>query len=251
MNEKVTRDRLVEHGKTLFNAPKQMVQFTKVTEADALLNDLDKYPHVFVLACVMDRQIKAERAWLIPYLISEKLGGFSMETLSQLSVTDVRGLMSQPVPLHRFVEKMSGFFHSGIQIISEKYAGNATSIWEGSPPSAEVVYRFLQFEGVGPKIGSMATNILARELKVPFADYFSIDVSADVHVRRVFTRLGLCAADPTVEQVIYKAKALHPEFPGMMDLPCWEIGRNWCKASKPNCDGCYIIDLCPTAIQRN
>jgi endonuclease III len=110
-----------------------------------------------------------------------------------------------------------------------------------------VVYRFLQFEGVGPKIGSMAANILAREFKMPFADYFSIDISADVHVRRVFSRLGLCAADATVEQVIYKAKALHPEFPGMMDLPSWEIGRNWCKARGPECDGCYMRDLCPTA----
>lgn len=251
MTEKAIRDRLVEHGETLFNAPKQLVQFTMATGADTLLNDLDKYPHAFVLACVMDRQIKAERAWLIPYLISEKLGGFSMETLNHLSVADVRRLMSQPVPLHRFVEKMSGFFHSAVQIISDKYAGNAARIWSGNPSSAEVVYRFLQFEGIGPKIGSMATNILARDLKVPFTDYFSIDVSADVHVRRVFARLGLCDADPTVEQVIYKAKALHPEFPGMMDSPCWEIGRNWCRACSPICDGCYMRDLCPTAIHGN
>jgi endonuclease III len=198
----------------------------------------------------MDRQMKAEKAWLIPYLISQKLGGFSMEILSKLSAADVRILMTQPVPLHRFVEKMIGFFHSAIQIISDKYAGNAARIWSGSPSSAEVVYQFLQFDGVGPKIGSMATNILARELKVPFADHFSIDVSADVHVRRVFSRLGLCVANPTVEQVIYKAKALHPEFPGMIDLLCWEIGRNWCKANKPNCDRCYMKDLCPNAIQR-
>jgi hypothetical protein len=49
----------------------------------------------------------------------------------------------------------------------------------------------------------MAANILAREFKISFADYFSIDISADVHVRRVFARLGLCTADATVEQVIY------------------------------------------------
>jgi endonuclease III len=249
MNEKAIRDRLVEHGEALFNGPKQLIQFTKVAEADALLNDLDTYPHAFVLACVMDRQVKAEKAWLIPYRISEKLGGFSMETLSQLSVADVNRLMSQPVPLHRFVEKMSSFFYSAVQLISNKYGGNAARIWSGSPSSAEVVYRFLEFDGVGPKIGSMATNILARELKIPFADYFSIDISADVHVRRVFTRLGFCGADATVEQVIYKAKALHPEFPGMMDLPCWEIGRNWCKASSSECEVCYMRDLCPTAIK--
>lgn len=251
MNEKAIRDRLVEHGETLFNAPKQLIQFTKVAEADALLNDLDTHPHAFVLACVMDRQVKAEKAWLIPYRISEELGGFSMEALSQLSEADVNRLMLQPVPLHRFVKKMSGFFHSAVQFICNKYAGNAARIWSGNLPSTEVVYRFLEFNGVGPKIGSMAANILAREFKIPFADYFSIDISADVHVRRVFARLGLCATDAMVEQVIYKAKALHPEFPGMMDLPCWEIGRNWCKARGPECEGCYMRDLCPTAIEGN
>ena len=85
MNEKSIRDRLVEHGQTLFRAPKQLIQFTKEAEADTLLNDLDNTPHAFVLACVMDRQVKAERAWLIPYRISEKIGGFSMQSLMDIS----------------------------------------------------------------------------------------------------------------------------------------------------------------------
>lgn len=134
--------------------------------------------------------------------------------------------MTESEPLHRFVDKMSECFHFAVQRINNDYAGDASRIWSGKPSSAEVVYRFLAFNGVGPKIGSLATNILVREFKIPFADYFSIDISADVHVRRVFTRLGLCTANVSVEQVIYKAKALHPEFPGMMDLPGWEIGRN-------------------------
>jgi uncharacterized HhH-GPD family protein len=247
MNERSIRDRLIEHGQTLFRAPKQLIQFTKVPEADALLNDLAEHPHAFVLACAMDRQVKAEKAWIIPYRISEKLGGFSIETLRHLSRSDMHRLMTQPELLHRFVDKMSGFFHSAVQRINEHYEGDAARIWAGKPSSAEVVYRFLEFDGVGPKIGSMAANILAREFKVPFADYFSIDISADVHVRRVFVRLGLCAADSTVEHVIYKAKALHPEFPGMMDLPSWEIGRNWCRARGPECAKCYMEDLCPTA----
>ena len=249
MNEKAIRDRLVEHGKELFRAPKQLIQFTGKEKADSLLNDLENHPHAFVLACVMDRQIKAERAWLIPYLISQKIGEFSMESLSVLSEEDVRGLMSEPEPLHRFVDKMAVNFYSAVQRIANVYNSNAASIWLNKPSSAEVVYRFLEFAGVGPKIASMAANILAREFKIPFADYYSIDISADVHIRRVFGRLGLCAADATVEQVIYKARALYPDFPGMMDLPCWEIGRNWCKSRGPECSECYMNDLCPTAKQ--
>ncbi len=247
MNEKVIRDRLVEHGTTLFKAPKQFVSFTKVYEADKLLNDLTGHPHAFVLACVMDRQMKAEKAWLIPYKFFEKLHDFSMPRLRSLSRNDINLLMKQPEPLHRFIDKMTDCFYSAVQKIEEVYEGNAALIWLENPSSAEVVYRFLQFDGVGPKIGTMAANILARDFKIPFSDYSAIEISADVHIRRVFGRLGLCASNASVEQVIYKAKALHPSFPGMMDLPCWEIGRNWCKAQSPKCRACYMRDLCPTA----
>jgi len=252
MNEKAIRDKLVERGQAIFHGPKQSInQFTKVPEADALLNDLSRYPHAFVLACVMDRQMKAEKAWLIPYGMSQTLHGcFTMDVLRRLSRDDVNRLMKKSKPVHRFIDIMSGCFQLAVQRIHEHYADDASRIWAGKPSSAEVVYRFLEFDGVGPKIGNMAANILARDFKIPFADYFAIDISADVHVRRVFSRLGLCATDATVEQVVYKAKALHPEFPGLMDLPSWEIGRNWCKARSPECDGCYMLDLCPTAYRR-
>ncbi|MBI1920304.1 MAG: iron-sulfur cluster loop [Geobacter sp.] len=251
MHEKTIRDRLVEYGEVLFRAPKHQIEFTKVADADALLNDLDGHPHAFVLACVMDRQIKAEKAWIIPHRISVKLGTFSIEDLCRLSRADVNNLMSQPEPLHRFVDSMSGLFYSAVQRISGQYEGDAARIWKGNPTSAEVVYRFLEFDGIGPKIGTMAANILARDFKIPLSDHFSIDISADTHVRRVFARLGLCSPDASVEQVVYKARALHPTFPGIMDLPSWEIGRNWCNARSPECDGCYMKDLCPTASRRN
>jgi endonuclease III len=136
MNEKAIRDRLVEHGQTLICAPKQLIQFTKVPGADALLNDLDNHPHAFVLACVMDRQVKAEKAWLIPHRISAKLNGFSMQALCPLSRADVNRLMSQPEPLHRFVDKMSGFFQLAVQRINTEYVGEAARIWTGKPSSS-------------------------------------------------------------------------------------------------------------------
>ena len=245
MNEKKIRNRLVEKGQKLFNGPKQFIPFTRELEADILLNDLYHHPHAFVLACVMDRQVKAEKAWLIPHLISEKVGNFSIDRLCSLTEPEINTIMSEPIPLHRFVDQMSGYFHKAVQRIVQKYAGDAARIWKGNPSSAEVVYRFLEFDGVGPKIASMASNILARDFKIPFEDYFSIDISADVHVRRVFSRLGLCKQNATVEQVIYKARSLYPQFPGIIDWPCWEIGRNWCNPKNPDCHECYMKGICP------
>ena len=57
---------LIEHGERVFSGPKEFVDFTQIREADELLNDLNGHPHAYVLACVMDRQIKAEKAWGSP-----------------------------------------------------------------------------------------------------------------------------------------------------------------------------------------
>lgn len=209
---------LVQRGEQLFRTEPRPIAFAGVPAADALLSDLAHHPHAFVLACVMDRQIKAERAWLLPYRVSEALGSFAFERLVQLSLDDVRRLLTVPEPLHRFPAEMSRNFHEAIATIRTTYCGHADRIWSDTPSSAEVVSRFLRFRGVGPKIATMATNILARDFKVPLADYYSVDVSADVHVRRVFWRLGLTVETARLEEVIYTARALHPAFPGLPSL---------------------------------
>ncbi|MCG8584961.1 MAG: hypothetical protein MI757_09645 [Pirellulales bacterium] len=247
MNRSDIVDLLVAEGQRLFDAPPTLLEFTKHAEANALLNDLDNHPHAYVLGCIMDRQMKAERAWMIPYLFAEKLGDFSFQTVAELSLLDVTRFMSEPEPLHRFPDEMSNNFHSAIQLIADKYGGNAAEIWDDQPSSAEVVYRFLQFRGVGPKIATMAANILARSFKIRFTDYYSIDISVDVQVRRVFSRLGLSQPDDDVDSIIYLARALHPRFPGLLDSPVWEIGRNWCRPRDPHCDGCIMRNVCPTA----
>lgn len=238
---------LVTQGKKLFDMERVAVSFTGIPEANALLNDLERQPHAFVLACLADRQIKAERAWIVPYELSRRLGGISFDLLRDQSEDKIVRAFLQPTPLHRYAEAIGRDTYLAIKRIEDIYQGNAAQIWQGEPSSAEVVLRFLQFQGIGPKIATMAANILARDFKIRFSDYCSIDISVDVHIRRVFQRLGLIQEGASVEEVIYRARSLHPEFPGLMDLPCWHVGRNWCHARMPECATCYMSIVCPEA----
>jgi endonuclease III len=250
MNEAAISERLVQFGKDKPDA-QACSESCGVPEADALVNNLKEFPHAFVLACLMDRGEKWQRAWQVPYAISRRIPDFSISTLSALSEDQLTEFMSQPKKLHRYFTTMSKVFFHAVQRIVRDYDGHAERIWTGRPSSAEVVYRFLKFQGAGPKIATMATNILARDYKVEFSDYYSVDISVDVHVLRVFGRLGLRRPNASIEEVIYKARALSPDYPGRLDLPCWTIGNNWCKAeeSKRECGSCCMSDLCPSARQ--
>ena len=235
---------LIKRGNELFGLPYEKVKFTENEEADTLLNNLNQFPPAYVLACVMDRRIKAERAWLIPYYISQEIGGFDFDRLLKLDLNSLKEIFKRK-SLHRFNDKMAENFYSAIQLIHTKYRDDASNIWKGNPKSATVIRRFLEFKGVGVKISTMAANILAREFKIPMQDKLCIDISPDVQVKRVFTRLGFILKDASNDELIYCARELHPKYPGISDFSAWEIGREWCRPNNPDCKNCYLNQFCP------
>ena len=234
---------LIQKGKEKLNQPYQKFQFTGDADADELLNDLKNYPHAFVLACIMDRGMKAEKAWLIPYKIYKEIGDFKLSQLSRLSLDDFKKIFRKK-NLHRYKEKMAEYFYLGLKKIQQEYKGDASNIWKNKPSSSTVVMRFLEFKGVGPKIATMAANILAREFKIPMKDYSCIDISPDVHVKRVFKRTGLIKMEND-DILIYCARELYPKYPGIFDWPAWEIGKNYCHSKKPDCEKCCLNKYCP------
>jgi len=238
---------LIRRGQQERDRQRRTPEFTPHPAANALVADIKGYPHAFVIACIMDRQIKAERAWEIPYRIRERVGSFEFRRLRKLSKVQIARLMRRPTPLHRYPETMGKNLHAALALIADKYAGDASGIWKGRPSSAAVVLRFLEFPGVGPKIATMAPNLLVRYFNVPMSDYYSIDISVDVHVRRVLTRLGLVEAGASLEQVVYAARAISPEFPGLIDSPAFRLGREVCRPRKPRCGECYLKRWCPSA----
>ena len=254
VKESAIRERLIKRGEELveglngleLSKPKGLSE-AQYREAKKLVNDLERRPHAFVIGCIMDLLISADQAWFIPYRLSRRIGNFDFCTLLKLSEEEIQDYMKGPPALHRFPGKMGKRLHAAIQRIANKYQGNAGAIWSDHPSSAGLVYRFLEFEGMGPKVATMAANILAREFKVPVRDHFSIDISPDRHVLRVFQRLGLIPKQASNEQVIYRARDLNPEYPGLVDLPAFQIGREWCKPKDPCCNKCFMEDICPTA----
>ena len=232
---------LIEKSKKLFEEDKAIVHLVNDEKQNKFLNDLENYPHAFVLACLMDKKIKAERAWAIPYKIYKELKSFDIYKLKEKGKGYYKDLFNKN-KLNIFNNDMAEVFYNGICRIIDKYEGKANKIWNDNPSSATVVYRFLEFDGCGIKIATMAANILARQFKIPMKDYYSIDISPDVHIRRVLYRLGFIEKNAKVERVIYKARELNPEYPGLIDYLCWEIGKNYCKPKFKDCE-CKKCDM--------
>ena len=206
---------------------------------------ISEFPHLYVLCCLMDKQIDANRAWRIPYTVCEAFGTFDINELNDVSVDKYRSLFIER-KLHRFNDSMASVFKSALNRIIIQYEGKASNIWEGNPSSATVVARFLEFEGCGVKIATMATNLLHRALSVQYSDYYSVDISPDVHIMRVMNRLGILPDDKKDDRTlaIYLAREINPLYPGVLDGFFWSIGKNYCRPSNPSCDECPLNIVC-------
>jgi endonuclease-3 len=224
-NQQKVIHNLIEQGQRHLRSPRQATKkYAGVPEADRLLNDLENYPHHFILACVMDRQMEATRAWVIPYKVGVEIDGFEFDDYLRVGLPRLRAIFKSK-SLHRFNNVMAANFHSAIQDIHRKYVDDASAIWNNKPKSAAVIRRFLEFRGVGVKIANMATNLLARDFKVPMTDYSSIDIAPDVRVKRFFVENNLLRKNASNDELIYLARELFPEFPGILDYAAWRGGK--------------------------
>jgi len=109
--------------------------------------------------------------------------------------------------------------------------------------------RLEEFEGISQKISNMMGRLLGTYFGVSLTQWDEIDVAVDRHVARVFLRTGLVqrSRDAKVaevrDEIIHRARELRPSFPGGLDDPAFDIGKNWCTAEEAYCD--WADDPCP------
>jgi uncharacterized HhH-GPD family protein len=217
------------------------IEFTPNKEADDLIK---KDPLSFLFAVILNQGIKAEKVWEIPFLLKKRLGHLDIKRIAEISDIEIKRVFKDNSPLHRFPEVMAIRIKDACRLVIEKYNGRPGNIWNDKPRSEDLQRRFEEFNGIGQKKASMATNILVRNFGVEVRDKKGIDVSYDIHIRRVFLRSGLVDKDD-MDLIIKAARDLNREYPGALDLPCWFIGRNWCHPLNPICSKCPIGKVCP------
>ena len=92
----------------------------------------------------------------------------------------------------------------------------------------------------------MSTNLLHRIFGINYTDYSALDISPDIHIRRVLYCLGLIENMDSVDLVIYKARSINPKYPGLLDKCCWNVGRKFCHPNNPECRKCDLYSVCET-----
>ncbi|MFW5865359.1 MAG: hypothetical protein ACOCUE_04765, partial [Candidatus Izemoplasmataceae bacterium] len=222
-------------------------RYTADEEAAKLVTDLDNHPEAFFLGCIMNRQIRAERAFAIPKRIFDYYGTLDFNALSKVSLNDwIKFFETEKI--HRLNKDMAQVVFLAIRKVNHEYEGHVERIWNETADAEVIISRLKSFHGVGDKIATMITNILLRDFKLPITNLKKLDISTDVHVLRVFKRLGLIEDRTDIKGATEMAQKLSPEFPGIVDATTWYIGREYCFETNPRCHECPLDKYCKKLI---
>ena len=206
--------------------------------------------NAFIIGLIADQSVNASVAWSLPYKLSKRIGYFDFNRiLKEYNEEDLEGLIRQNKALHRYPKKMANYIYSAIYDIVNKYDSNASNIWKGQS-AASIVSNLEKFKGISHKKASLGTLILVRDMNVNILDKENIDIAYDIHIRRLFLRLGLVDCD-NQKEIIEEAKKLYPSFPGKLTTAFWNLGRTFCFPTNPLCLKCPLCNLCCKAIDKS
>lgn len=215
-------------------------------EKKFILNDLN----AFVIGLISDQSVKAEIAWSLPYKLANRLGTFNFEDiLSKYSVDDVEKAIKEKPALHRYPNRMATYIYDAMKNIVENYNSQAEQIWKDKT-AEEIVSTLEQFKGISHKKASLGTLILVRDLDANITDKENIDIAYDIHIRRLFLRIGLVDED-IQEKILESARRLYPEFPGRLTTAFWTLGREMCRPTEPACLICPLNTVCEKNLEKS
>ncbi|NFH17691.1 endonuclease III [Clostridium botulinum] len=204
--------------------------------------------NAFIFGLISDQSTKAELAWSLPFRLKKRLGHYDMHKMgSEGYEHEIEAAIKDKPALHRYPGRIANYLYLASKHIIDNYQGNGANIWSNTDSAKEIIGRLCAFKGISSKKAALGTMLLVRDKGVYVKDAHIIDIAYDIHVRRVFLRIGLVKSD-TLEQVTEVAKLIYPDFPGKLTTPIWVIGREYCRPTNPLCDNCPISNLCERKI---
>src|SRR5262249_26300086 len=138
-------------------------------------------PFAFLLGVLFDQNVPAERAWIAPFILKERLGYLDPQTIAHAEDA-VRDAVQQMPKLHRYINKMPRWIVRAAQRVVDHYGNDASAIWSDNPSADVLQQRFDDFLGISQKKAAMAVEILERDLGVHVRNLERSDIAYDVHI---------------------------------------------------------------------
>ena len=205
-----------------------------------------KCANKFLLACVLDMQLKSEQVWSRTERYVEcELGGPS-DLFFQIADVPEHVWKSpaykQRLGLHWLTYTHNNVWDVATEVV-RRYEGDASQIWNGRM-AADVVTRLKQI-GVGIERARMTAGALRDTGQIAGESH----LKADTHTTRVLGRV-FTGSKVTEAEALKIAEMMVPGDTWQLDFPLYDCGKDLCRSRNPSCGKCYLRVECDFATAR-
>lgn len=206
----------------------------------------------FLLACIVDYQQSATRAWAqAKWFVETELKDppdIWRAILKRHKTANDWLRAKARYGLHRWPKAHGRVYRIGAELI-KRYDGDARTIWK-SGTVKDVLERFSEL-----RMGRAISNMIVGALKDTGQLRQSAELKADIHVCRVLGRIttGSALSPDRAEQL---ARKINPTAPWLLDRPLFVLGTKngsatnsaagCCRTRAPQCERCFpaIRNVC-------
>lgn len=172
-----------------------------------------------LIAVMLSAQTTDKRVNIVTNILFNKYP--SLEALKEADIEDIKAIIR---PIGNFNKKSNNIKDIADRLLSES---------NGKVPNDRSFLESLS--GVGRK----TTNVVLSNL------YGVPCIAVDTHVKRVSIRLGLANKNDNLMEIEEKLTKKIPEDQRLkMHHQLVLFGRYYCKAKKPSCETCKLINMC-------
>ena len=180
-----------------------------------------KDPYIVLIACILSLRTKDQTTYPATMRMLE-----IAKTPEDMAKADLEKLTEAIYPVGFYQNKAKQIIELSKRIVDE---------YNGKVPDS--IEELVKFNGVGRKTANL---VMAKGFNLPA-------ICVDVHVHRIFNRLGLVNTK-TPDETEMKLREIIPQK-YWIDLNTLfvTLGQNICKPTKPVCENCAICEFCRTA----
>lgn len=128
-------------------------------EADELLNT---NALALVVGMLLDQQVPMEWAFAGPATLRDRLDHLDPNRIAAMDVDEFVAVCCAKPAIHRFPAVMGRRIHDLCTVLSDRYEGETTRLWDDVPSGAELYRRLRELPGYGDEKAKIFVAILAK-----------------------------------------------------------------------------------------
>lgn len=142
-----------------------------LTDEDEHCALLAERPEAFVIGYILDQQVTVQKAFRAPADLLDRLGSIDPDVIANTELEKLIEVFQIKPALHRFPKAMAERVQRAMQIVVDKYDGDASRIWRDAKDIDDLYARLAEIPGLGGGKRVGIASVLAQLCDLPITGW--------------------------------------------------------------------------------